>query len=205
MTARPAQLVGMFIDNFAKFESHVDAGRARRGAAPAGSCGIVAASSPTHGSKGPASRRAFSFSAPSRHVCAHEPTTTIIIADEAVIHPGRPGRRISSARPAPAARTSTRWRPPCSCASTPRNAPGLSERVRDADDQACRPARHQGRRHRHRGRPLPHAGAEPRRRPRRLTALVAKAAEPPPPPRKKTRPSKGSVERRLKTRPGARR
>jgi ribosome-associated protein len=36
----------------------------------------------------------------------------------------------------------------------------------------------------------------------RLTALVAKAAEPPPPPRKKTRPSKGSVERRLKTKSG---
>ncbi|MDR7033540.1 alternative ribosome rescue aminoacyl-tRNA hydrolase ArfB [Mesorhizobium sp. BE184] len=36
----------------------------------------------------------------------------------------------------------------------------------------------------------------------RLTALVAKAAEPPPSPRKKTRPSKGSVERRLKTKAG---
>jgi ribosome-associated protein len=36
----------------------------------------------------------------------------------------------------------------------------------------------------------------------RLTALVAKAAEPPPPPRKKTRPSKGAVERRLKTKAG---
>jgi ribosome-associated protein len=36
----------------------------------------------------------------------------------------------------------------------------------------------------------------------RLTALVAKAAEPPPPPRKKTRPTKGSVERRLKTKAG---
>lgn len=36
----------------------------------------------------------------------------------------------------------------------------------------------------------------------RLTALVAKAAEPPPPPRKKTRPTKGSVERRLKTKSG---
>ena len=32
----------------------------------------------------------------------------------------------------------------------------------------------------------------------RLAALVAKAAEPPPKPRKKTRPSKGAVERRLK-------
>jgi len=32
----------------------------------------------------------------------------------------------------------------------------------------------------------------------RLFTLLAKAAEPPPPPRKKTRPSKGAVERRLK-------
>jgi ribosome-associated protein len=36
----------------------------------------------------------------------------------------------------------------------------------------------------------------------RLIALVAKAAEPPPPPRKKTRPSKGAVERRLKEKAG---
>ncbi|GLS29786.1 ribosome-associated protein [Mesorhizobium albiziae] len=36
----------------------------------------------------------------------------------------------------------------------------------------------------------------------RLTALVAKAAEPPPKPRKKTRPSKGAVERRLKSKAG---
>jgi ribosome-associated protein len=36
----------------------------------------------------------------------------------------------------------------------------------------------------------------------RLVALVAKAAEPPPPPRKKTRPSKGAVERRLKVKAG---
>lgn len=36
----------------------------------------------------------------------------------------------------------------------------------------------------------------------RLTALVAKAAEPPPPPRKKTKPSKGAVERRLKSKAG---
>ena len=36
----------------------------------------------------------------------------------------------------------------------------------------------------------------------RLTALVARAAEPPPPPRKKTRPSKGAVERRLKSKAG---
>jgi ribosome-associated protein len=36
----------------------------------------------------------------------------------------------------------------------------------------------------------------------RLAALVARAAEPPPPPRKKTRPTKGSVERRLKAKAG---
>jgi len=32
--------------------------------------------------------------------------------------------------------------------------------------------------------------------------LILKAAEPPPPPRKKTRPTKGSVERRLKEKAG---
>ena len=36
----------------------------------------------------------------------------------------------------------------------------------------------------------------------RMIALIAKAAEPPPPPRKKTRPTKGSVERRLKAKSG---
>lgn len=36
----------------------------------------------------------------------------------------------------------------------------------------------------------------------RLVALISKAAEPPPPPRKKTKPSKGAVERRLKTKAG---
>jgi len=36
----------------------------------------------------------------------------------------------------------------------------------------------------------------------RLVALIAKAAEPPPPPRRKTKPSKGAVERRLKSKAG---
>ena len=36
----------------------------------------------------------------------------------------------------------------------------------------------------------------------RLVALVARAAEPPPPQRKKTKPSKGAVERRLKEKSG---
>ena len=36
----------------------------------------------------------------------------------------------------------------------------------------------------------------------RLFALIGEAAKPPPPPRKKTRPSKGAVERRLKAKAG---
>lgn len=36
----------------------------------------------------------------------------------------------------------------------------------------------------------------------RLKALILKAAEPPPPPRKATKPTKGSVERRLKAKSG---
>jgi ribosome-associated protein len=36
----------------------------------------------------------------------------------------------------------------------------------------------------------------------RLAALIAQASKPPPPKRKKTRPSKGSVERRLKQKAG---
>jgi ribosome-associated protein len=36
----------------------------------------------------------------------------------------------------------------------------------------------------------------------RLTALIAKAAEPPPKPRKKTKPSKGAIEKRLKAKAG---
>ena len=36
----------------------------------------------------------------------------------------------------------------------------------------------------------------------RLKELIRKAAEPPPPPRRKTKPTKGSVERRLKAKSG---
>jgi ribosome-associated protein len=36
----------------------------------------------------------------------------------------------------------------------------------------------------------------------RLFALIAEAAKPPPPPRKKTRPSRGAVEKRLKAKAG---
>jgi ribosome-associated protein len=82
------------------------------------------------------------------------------------------------------------------------NAPGLSERVR------VRALKLAGQRATKDGVIVIEAGrfrtqeqnrADARAR---LTALVAKAAEPPPPPRKKTRPSKGAVERRLKTKAG---
>ena len=36
----------------------------------------------------------------------------------------------------------------------------------------------------------------------RLKELILKAAEPPPPPRRKTKPTKGSIERRLKEKTG---
>jgi len=82
------------------------------------------------------------------------------------------------------------------------NAPGLSERVR------ARVLRLAGQRATKDGVVVIEAGrfrTQERNRAdarERLTALVAKAAEPPPPPRKKTRPSKGSVERRLKEKAG---
>lgn len=83
-----------------------------------------------------------------------------------------------------------------------RNAAGLSERVRD------RTIRLAGQRATKDGVIVIEAGrfrtqeqnrADARAR---LSALVAKAAEPPPPPRKKTKPSKGAVERRLKSKAG---
>ncbi|MER9772839.1 alternative ribosome rescue aminoacyl-tRNA hydrolase ArfB [Mesorhizobium sp. M0220] len=82
------------------------------------------------------------------------------------------------------------------------NAPGLSERVRERTIKLA------GQRATKDGVIVIEAGrfrtqeqnrADARAR---LTALVAKAAEPPPPPRKKTRPSKGAVERRLKSKAG---
>ncbi|NUS22348.1 MAG: aminoacyl-tRNA hydrolase [Mesorhizobium sp.] len=82
------------------------------------------------------------------------------------------------------------------------NAPGLSERVR------LRALKLAGQRATKDGVIVIEAGrfrtqeqnrADARER---LTALIAKAAEPPPPPRKKTKPSKGAVERRLKSKAG---
>lgn len=78
------------------------------------------------------------------------------------------------------------------------NAPGLSERVRArvikfAGQKATRDGVIVIEAGRYRTQEQNRADARGR-----LSALVAKAAEPPPPPRKKTKPSKGAVERRLK-------
>jgi ribosome-associated protein len=83
-----------------------------------------------------------------------------------------------------------------------RNAPGLPERVRERTMKLA------GQRATKEGVIVIEAGrfrtqeqnrADARMR---LIALVARAAEPPPPPRRKTKPSKGAVERRLKTKAG---
>ena len=146
--------------------------------------------------------RAFSFSAAPRHDCRHGAIDDIIIADEAVIHPDdlhgelhplvrprRPERQQGRDRGAVALRRG-------------RTRTGLSERVRERTIKLA------GQRATKDGVIVIEAGrfrtqeqnrADARAR---LTALVAKAAEPPPPPRKKTRPTKGSVERRLKRKAG---
>jgi ribosome-associated protein len=125
----------------------------------------------------------------------------IIIADEAVIHPddlredfirssGPGGQNVNKVATAVQLRFDAA------------NAPGLSERVRERTIKLA------GQRATKDGVIVIEAGrfrtqeqnrADARAR---LVALVARAAEPPPPPRKKTRPTKGSVERRLKSKAG---
>ena len=125
----------------------------------------------------------------------------IIIADEAVIHPddlredfirssGPGGQNVNKVATAVQLRFDAA------------NAPGLSERVRERTIKLA------GQRATKDGIIVIEAGrfrtqeqnrADARAR---LVVLVARAAEPPPPPRKKTRPTKGSVERRLKSKAG---
>jgi ribosome-associated protein len=125
----------------------------------------------------------------------------IIIADEAVIHPddlredfirssGPGGQNVNKVATAVQLRFDAA------------NAPGLSERVRERTIKLA------GQRATKDGIIVIEAGrfrtqeqnrADARAR---LAALIARAAEPPPPPRKKTRPTKGSVERRLKSKAG---
>ena len=126
----------------------------------------------------------------------------IIITDEAVIHAGRPASRPSSARPGPGGQNVNKVATAVQLRFDAANAPGLSERVRErAIKLAGQKATKDGviifEAGRFRTQEQNRADARAR-----LTALVAKAAEPPPTPRRKTRPSKGAVERRLKDKAG---
>jgi ribosome-associated protein len=136
-----------------------------------------------------------------RHDCGMNADDKIIIADDAVIHPddlhedfirssGPGGQNVNKVATAVQLRFDAA------------NAAGLSERVRERTIKLA------GQRATKDGVIVIEAGrfrtqeqnrADARAR---LAELVAKAAEPPPPPRKKTRPSKGAVERRLKTKAG---
>jgi ribosome-associated protein len=125
----------------------------------------------------------------------------IIVAEDAVIHPGDLSESFIRSS-GPGGQNVNKVATAVQLRFDARNAEGLSERVRD------RVIRFAGQRATKDGVIVIEAGrfrTQERNRADardRLTALVAKAAEPPPPPRKKTRPSKGSVERRLKEKAG---
>ncbi|RUW34107.1 MULTISPECIES: alternative ribosome rescue aminoacyl-tRNA hydrolase ArfB [unclassified Mesorhizobium] len=125
----------------------------------------------------------------------------IIIASDAVIHPGDLHEDFIRSS-GPGGQNVNKVATAVQLRFDAANASGLSERVRE------RVIRLAGQRATKDGVIVIEAGrfrtqeqnrADARAR---LTALVAKAAEPPPPPRKKTKPSKGAVERRLKTKAG---
>lgn len=129
------------------------------------------------------------------------PIDDIILSDEAVIHPGDLHEDFIRSS-GPGGQNVNKVATAVQLRFDAANAAGLSERVR------ARTIKLAGQRATKDGVIVIEAGrfrtqeqnrADARAR---LTALVAKAAEPPPPPRKKTRPSKGSVERRLQSKAG---
>ncbi|ESX94754.1 alternative ribosome rescue aminoacyl-tRNA hydrolase ArfB [Mesorhizobium sp. LNJC403B00] len=129
------------------------------------------------------------------------PIDDIIISDEAVIHPGDLHEDFIRSS-GPGGQNVNKVATAVQLRFDAANAAGVSERVR------ARTIKLAGQRATKDGVIVIEAGrfrtqeqnrADARAR---LTALVAKAAEPPPPPRKKTRPSKGSVERRLQSKAG---
>ncbi|MER8486810.1 aminoacyl-tRNA hydrolase [Mesorhizobium australicum] len=125
----------------------------------------------------------------------------LIISGEAVIHPGDLHEDFIRSS-GPGGQNVNKVATAVQLRFDARNAEGLSDRVRE------RTIKFAGQRATKDGVIVIEAGrfrtqeqnrADARAR---LMALVAKAAEPPPPPRKKTRPSKGAVERRLKSKAG---
>jgi len=141
------------------------------------------------------------FCPPPRHDCGMPIDDNIIISDEAVIHPGDLHEDFIRSS-GPGGQNVNKVATAVQLRFDAANAAGLSERVR------ARTIKLAGQRATKDGVIVIEAGrfrtqeqnrADARAR---LTALVAKAAEPPPPPRKKTRPSKGAVERRLKSKAG---
>ncbi|TPK72663.1 aminoacyl-tRNA hydrolase [Mesorhizobium sp. B2-4-18] len=125
----------------------------------------------------------------------------IIISGEAVIHPGDLHEDFIRSS-GPGGQNVNKVATAVQLRFDARNAEGLSDRVRERTIKLA------GQRATKDGVIVIEAGrfrtqeqnrADARTR---LAALVAKAAEPPPLPRKKTRPSKGAVERRLKSKAG---
>ncbi len=149
----------------------------------------------------PGSDRAFSFSLGRAMTGVMNADDRIIVAADAVINPddlqesfirssGPGGQNVNKVATAVQLRFDAA------------NAPGLSERVRErviefAGQRATKDGVIVIEAARFRTQEQNRADARAR-----LAALVARAAEPPPPPRKKTKPTKGSVERRLKEKAG---
>ena len=125
----------------------------------------------------------------------------IVVTDEAAIHPGDLAESFIRSS-GPGGQNVNKVATAVQLRFDARNASGLSERVRSslirlAGQKATKDGVIVIEAGRFRTQEQNRADAR-----RRLAALVAKAAEPPSPPRKKTRPSKGAVERRLKEKAG---
>ena len=105
-------------------------------------------------------------------------------------------RSASCARPAPAARTSTRSSTAVELRFDVRASPSLPEGVRARARSARRAPAHRRRHPRHPRRPLPHPGAQPRRRARASRRARCARAAVAPKRRIPTKPTYASKERR---------